>query len=94
MDPWAQSKRLLTRSENLLGVEEIMRSHTSYQQTSSDVNDLRTFGNLPPLIKGYLRVGGKVSHDCFVDYEFNTIDLCVIVKIENIEVKYKKKFLN
>ena len=58
------------------------------------MNDLRTFGNLPPLIKGYLRIGAKVSYDFFVDDEFNTIDICAIVIRENIDDRYKKKFLN
>ena len=65
-----------------------------YTQINSNTNDLRTFVKLPPLIKGYLRIGGKVSHDCFVDYKFNTIDLCVIVTTDNIDEKYKKKYLN
>ena len=55
---------------------------------------LKTFSKLPPLIKGYLRVGGRVSENFFVDHSFNTIDLCVIVKTENIDEKYMKKFLN
>jgi putative hemolysin len=45
-------------------------------------------------MKGYLRIGGKVSRDYFVDYKFNTIDLCVIVTTDNIDEKYKKKYLN
>ena len=53
-----------------------------------------TFLKLPPLIKGYLRVGGKVSDSYFVDHQFNTIDLCIAVKTENIAYKYKKKYLN
>ena len=61
---------------------------------NSNTYDLRTFVKLPPLIKGYLRIGGKVSHDCFVDYKFNTIDLCVIVTTNSIDEKYKKKYLN
>ena len=65
-----------------------------YNEINSKTNDLRTFVKLPPLIKGYLRIGGKVSHDCFVDYKFNTIDLCVIVTTDNIDEKYKKKYLN
>ena len=56
--------------------------------------DLRTFAKLPPLIKGYLRVGGRVSDSFFVDYDFNTIDLCMVVQSENIDEKYKNKFLN
>ncbi len=67
---------------------------TSYTEINSNANDLRTFVKLPPLIKGYLRIGGKVSHDCFVDYKFNTTDICVIVTTENIDEKYKKKYLN
>ena len=63
-------------------------------EINSNINDLKIFVKLPPLIKGYLRIGGKVSHDCFVDYKFNTIDLCVVVNTNNIDEKYKKKYLN
>ena len=65
-----------------------------YKKTITNINDLKTFAQLPPLIKGYLRVGGKVSDSFYVDYNFNTIDLCVVVKTDNIDKKYKKKFLN
>ena len=68
--------------------------YPAYPEIISNNNDLRTFVKLPPLIKAYLRIGGKVSHDCFVDYKFNTIDLCVIVNTNNIDEKYKKKYLN
>ena len=67
--------------------------YPAYTEINSNINDLKTFVKLPPLIKGYLRIGGKVSHDCFVDYKFNTIDLCVIVATANIDEKYKKKYL-
>ena len=60
----------------------------------SPINNLKTFARLPPLIKGYLRVGGRLSDSFYVDYSFNTIDLCVVVKTDNIDKKYKKKFLN
>ncbi len=69
------------------------KTYPAYTEINSNTNDLRTFAKLPPLIKGYLRIGGKVSHDFFVDYKFNTIDLCVIVTIDNIDEKYKKKYL-
>ena len=68
--------------------------YPAYNEINSNTNDLRTFVKLPPLIKGYLRIGGKVSHDFFVDYKFNTIDLCMIVTTDNIDEKYKKKYLN
>ena len=52
------------------------------------------FNKLPPLIKGYLRAGGMVSKGYFIDYQFNTIDVCILMLTENIENKYKKKFLH
>ena len=59
---------------------------------NKNVSDLKLFITLPPLIKGYLRVGGKVSESCFVDHDFNTIDLCVVVQTNDINNKYKKRF--
>ena len=70
------------------------KTYPAYTEINSNTDDLKTFIKLPPLIKGYLRIGGKISHDCFVDYKFNTIDLCVIVATNNIDEKYKKKYLN
>ena len=65
-----------------------------YNEGNIYESDLRTFAKLPPLIKGYLRVGGRVSESFFVDYDFNTIDLCIVVQTVNIDEKYKNKFLN
>ena len=78
-----------------LSVESLdENTYPVYKKTVTKINDLKIFAKLPPLIKGYLRVGGKVSDSFYVDYSFNTIDLCVVVKTDNIENKYKKKFLN
>ena len=49
---------------------------------------------LPPLIKGYLRAGGMVSKNFYIDREFETIDYCVIMLTEKIVSRYHKKFLN
>src|SRR3546814_20119016 len=35
---------------------------------------------LPPLIKGYLRLGGFVGDGAVVDRQFNTTDVAIIVK--------------
>ena len=52
------------------------------------------FKKLPPLIKGYLRAGGMMSKDYFIDKEFNTIDFCVVVFTDQIVNRYKNKFLH
>jgi putative hemolysin len=69
-------------------------NHPVLNKNDLNESDLRTFAKLPPLIKGYLRVGGRISDSFFVDYDFNTIDLCVVVLTKNIDEKYKNKFLN
>ena len=74
-----------------LSVESLDSKIYSTYTDNSNISDWRTFFKLPPLIKGYLRLGGKVSHDCFVDYKFNTIDLCVVMTTDNIDEKYKNK---
>lgn len=47
---------------------------------------------LPPLIKGYLRVGAKFGNGAFVDHAFNTIDVCVVMPVELISGRYAARF--
>jgi len=48
--------------------------------------------SLPPLIKGYLRVGGFVGEGAVVDKQFNTTDVCIIVKTDLITSRYIKHY--
>ena len=59
-----------------------------------DFDNFTIINKLPPLIKGYLRAGGMVSKNFYIDREFETIDYCVIMLTENIVSRYYKKFLN
>lgn len=55
--------------------------------------DPRSGGNsLPPLIKGYLRVGGYVGDGAYVDHQFNTTDVCIIVKTDLITSRYMRHY--
>lgn len=47
---------------------------------------------LPPLIKGYLRVGGFVGDGAVIDHQFNTTDVCVIVKTDQLTEKYDRRY--
>ena len=47
---------------------------------------------LPPLIKGYLRLGGFVGDGAVIDRQFNTTDVCVIVKTDLITDKYFRHY--
>ena len=47
---------------------------------------------LPPLIKGYLRLGGFVGDGAVLDVPFNTTDVCVMVKTDLVTQKYSKHY--
>ena len=47
---------------------------------------------LPPLLKGYLRVGGYVGKGAVIDHRFNTIDVSIVVETENLSGKYRSHF--
>lgn len=53
-----------------------------------DFQPKRALAKLPPLIKGYLRLGGFVGDGAVVDYEFNTTDVCVVVKTDLVTDRY------
>ena len=47
---------------------------------------------MPPLIKGYLRLGGFVGDGAVVDHQFNTIDVSIIVKTDLVTEKYVRHY--
>jgi putative hemolysin len=52
----------------------------------------RAMLDLPPLIKGYLRLGGFVGDGAVLDEPFNTTDVCVVVKTDQVTDKYYKHY--
>jgi putative hemolysin len=47
---------------------------------------------LPPLLKGYLRLGGFVGDGAVIDAQFNTTDVCVVVKTDLVTEKYYRHY--
>src|SRR3546814_3160477 len=47
---------------------------------------------LPPLIKGYLRLGGFVGDGAVIDHQFQTTDVCVVVKTDLVTEKYYRHY--
>ena len=43
---------------------------------------------IPPLIKGYLRLGAFVGDGAVIDHQFGTIDVLIILPVEKIESRY------
>ncbi|HEY1856489.1 GNAT family N-acetyltransferase [Acidocella sp.] len=47
---------------------------------------------LPPLIKGYLRLGGFVGDGAVIDRQFNTTDIAVVVQTDLVTDKYYRHY--
>jgi putative hemolysin len=56
------------------------------------INARRAITELPPLIKGYLRLGGFVGDGAVIDHQFNTTDVCIVVKTDLITDKYYRHY--
>jgi len=49
-------------------------------------------GQLPPLIKGYLRLGGFVGDGAVIDRQFHTTDVSVVVVTDRVTGKYYRHY--
>jgi putative hemolysin len=47
---------------------------------------------LPPLVKGYLRLGGFVGDGAVIDHQFNTTDVSIVVKCAAVSEKYYRSY--
>jgi len=56
------------------------------------IDPKRALASLPPLLKGYLRVGGFIGDGAVIDHQFNTTDVCIIVKTDLIEERYTRHY--
>jgi putative hemolysin len=48
---------------------------------------------VPPLLKGYLRLGAWICGEPAWDPDFNTADLLVLLPLERVEARYARHFL-
>lgn len=57
-----------------------------------EINGRAALRTLPPLIKGYLRLNGYVGEGAVIDFDFNTVDVCVVVKTDEVTAKYMRHY--
>jgi L-ornithine Nalpha-acyltransferase len=55
---------------------------------SGHADDRRTLAGLPPLIKGYLRLGCRIGDGAVVDRQFGTTDVLIVLPVKNIDRRY------
>ena len=64
------------------------------KQSKLNINQVKIFKSLPPLIKAYIRAGAWIGKGAIFDKLFNTIDVCILLKVENIRKKYLNMKVN
>ncbi len=47
---------------------------------------------LPPLIKGYVRAGCLVGDGAVIDYQFHTIDVCVVLRTNRVNERFRQRY--
>lgn len=58
-----------------------------------DFDVMQAKRNLPPLIKGYLRLGCSIGDGIYMDASFNSLDVLIVLEIKTINPRYLKRFL-
>ena len=59
---------------------------------AGDIDRRKAVAALPPLIKGYLRLGGFVGDGAVIDHDFNTTDIGIVVKTDLVTRKYYRHY--
>jgi putative hemolysin len=58
----------------------------------AQIDTRAALSELAPLIKGYLRLGGFVGDGAVIDPQFNTTDVCIVVKTDLVTEKYYRHY--
>lgn len=59
---------------------------------AADINQKQALRGLPPLIKGYLRLGCYIGDGAVIDTQFNTIDVLIVLPVSAINERYFTHF--
>ncbi len=56
------------------------------------INARKALASMPPLIKGYLRLGAMIGEGAVVDHAFNTTDVLIVLPISSISDRYRNYY--
>ena len=62
------------------------------QMSKEAVDPKAALRALPPLIKGYLRLGAYIGDGAVIDYEFGTTDVLIVLPVSAIKQRYFEHF--
>jgi len=79
--------------EHFVAMDMLPRGASAHEDAIKAFDARTVIAALPPLIKGYLRVGGFVGDGAVIDREFNTVDVCIIVATDEVTDKYFNHYI-
>lgn len=97
-DPAALALPLAFLHHNALAPEEWRARAVEPRYVSMDrvakaeINPKAALQALPPLIKGYLRLGGFVGDGAVVDHQFGTTDVLIMLPVSVLSPRYVEHF--
>jgi putative hemolysin len=50
------------------------------------------WASLPPLLKGYLRLGAWIGDGAVVDEQFGTVDVCIVLPTRRVTERYRRHY--
>ena len=59
---------------------------------ADQIDPRQALRDLPPLIKGYLRLGCYIGDGAVIDEQFNTIDVLIVLPVSAISERYFAHF--
>jgi len=74
-------------------VRALPERHVPMNRMAREKIDVRAARRqLPPLIKGYLRLGCFIGDGAVVDYQFGTTDVFILLPVERVTKRYSQRF--
>lgn len=86
---WLSANAVLDQAENCQPKTSDCINLKEMVVDGAEPSDLRkAMAQMPPLIKGYLRLGAKIASHAVVDRQFGTTDVLVVLKVDQINPRY------
>ncbi|MEE9313992.1 MAG: GNAT family N-acyltransferase [Rhizobiaceae bacterium] len=87
---WLHENAALDAEEDC---RSLLNDRVIISELKAGTGNLKTaLSDMPPLLKGYLRVGAKIGSEAVIDYQFGTTDVLVVLKVSDISQRYLSHF--
>ena len=83
---WLGRNVLLSPDEDCLAMNGDFVDLSKIEE--QDHNLRQAMSGMPPLLKGYLRLGAKTGSHAVIDHQFQTTDVLVVLKVDEINPRY------